>query len=121
MCGPARPARRRRSEKAGRRAASHFLHREPDELYEVAPLRRFAGLSLTRGRGPDKTTIPNFRRLPETHDLAPRMLAAVSAHPTRLGLLLRVGTMVDATIIHAPPSTKNRAHARVAEMHQSSP
>ena len=87
----------------------------------MAPLRRFAGLSLTRGRGPDKTTIPNFRRLPETHDLAPRMLAAVSAHPTRLGLLLRVGTMVDAAIIHAPPSTKNRAHARVAEMHQSSP
>ena len=87
----------------------------------MAPLRRFAELSLTRGRGPDEATIPNFRRLPETHDLALKVLAAVSAHPTRLGPLLRSGTMVDATIIHAPSSTKNRAHARAAEMHQSSP
>ncbi len=90
-----------------------------EALYEVAPLRRFAGLSLTRGSVPDETTILNFRRLLETHDLAPKVLAAVSAHLTQQGLLLRSGMIVDATIIHAPPSTKNRDHARDAEMHQA--
>ena len=79
-----------------------------EALYEVAPLRRFAGLSLTRGSVPDETTILNFRRLLETHDLAPKVLTAVSTHLTQQGLLLRSGTIVDATIIHAPSSTKNR-------------
>ena len=51
-----------------------------EALYEVAPLRRFAGLSLTRGGVPDETTILNFRRLLENHDLAPVILAAVNAH-----------------------------------------
>jgi IS5 family transposase len=59
------------------------------------------------------------RRLLETHDLAPKVLAAVSAHLTQQGLLLRSGTIVDATIIHAPSSTKSRDHARDAEMHQT--
>ena len=77
-----------------------------EALYEVAPLRRFADLSLTRGRVPDETTILNFRRLLETHDLAPRILAAVNADLSQRGLLLRQGTIVDATIIHAPPSTR---------------
>ncbi len=90
-----------------------------EALYEVAPLRRFAGLSLTRGSVPDETTILNFRRLLEQNDLAPRLLAAVNTHLTDKGLLLRQGTIVDATIIHAPPSTKNRDKARDPEMHQT--
>ena len=90
-----------------------------EALYEAAPLRRFAGLSLTRGSVPDETTILNFRRLLETYDLAPKVLAAVSTHLAQQGLLLRPGTIVDATIIHAPSSTKNRDHARDAEMHQT--
>ncbi len=90
-----------------------------EALYEVAPLRRFAGLSLARGSVPDETTILNFQRLLETRDLAPKVLAAVSAHLTQQGLLLRSGTIVDATIIHASSSTKNRDHARDAEMHQT--
>ena len=90
-----------------------------EALDEVAPLRRFAGLSLTRGSVPDETTILNFRRLLETHDLASKVLAAVSTHLTQQGLLLRSDTIVDATIIHAPSSTKNRDHARDAEMHQT--
>lgn len=53
-----------------------------EALYEVAPLRRFAGLSLTRGSVPDETTILNFRRLLETHALASALLAAVNAHLT---------------------------------------
>lgn len=90
-----------------------------EALYEVAPLRRFAGLSLTRGSVPDETTILNFRRLLERHELAPKLFAAVNAHLTDRGLLLREGTIVDATIIHAPPSTKNKDKARDPEMHQT--
>lgn len=90
-----------------------------EALYEVAPLHRFAGLSLTRGNIPDETTILNFRRLVETHGLAPKVLAAVNAHLSKHQLLLRTGTIVDATIIHAPSSTKNRDRARDADMHQT--
>ena len=90
-----------------------------EALYEVAPLRRFAGLSLTRGSVPDETTILNFRRLLETHDLAPAILATVNAHLSDQGLLLRQGTIVDATIIHAPSSTKNESKARDPEMHST--
>lgn len=90
-----------------------------ESLYEVAPLRRFAGLSLTRGSVPDETTILNFRRLPETHALASALLAAVNAHLTDKGLLLKQGTIVDATIIHAPSSTKNKDKTRDPEMHQT--
>jgi IS5 family transposase len=90
-----------------------------EALYEVAPLRRFAGLSLTRGSVPDETTILNFRRLLETNALAPKVLAAINTHLTDQGLLLRQGTIVDATIIHAAPSTKNDAKARDPQMHQT--
>lgn len=90
-----------------------------EALYEVAPLRRFAGLSLTRGTIPDETTILNFRRLLETHDLATKILTAVNRHLSDEGLLLRGGTIVDATIIHAPPSTKNKERTRDPEMHQT--
>ena len=90
-----------------------------EALYEVAPLRRFADLSLTRGSVPDETTILNFRRLLETHDLAPAILATVNAHLSDKGLLLRQGTIVDATIIHAPSSTKNESKARDPEMHST--
>lgn len=90
-----------------------------EALYEVAPLRRFAGLSLTRGSVPDETTLLNFRRLLETHDLAPAILATVNAHLSDKGLLLRQGTIVDATIIHAPSSTKNQSKARDPEMHST--
>lgn len=90
-----------------------------EALYEVAPLRRFAGLSLSRGSVPDETTILHFRHLLEAHEVAPKILAAVNDYLTRQGLLLREGTIVDATIIHAPPSTKNRDKARDPEMHQT--
>jgi len=90
-----------------------------EALYEIAPLRRFAGLSLARGSVPDETTILNFRRLLENHGLAPKVLATINAYLSDKGLLLRQGTIVDATIIHAAPSTKNKAKARDPEMHQT--
>ncbi len=61
---------------------------------------------------PDETTILNFRRLLETHGLAARMLEAVNAHLARKGRSLRSGTIVDATLIAAPSSTRNADHAR---------
>ena len=90
-----------------------------EALYELAPLRHFAGLSLAHGSVPDETTILNFRRLLETHALAATMLATINAYLTGRGLLLRQGTIVDATIIRAPSSTKNQAKARDPDMHQT--
>jgi IS5 family transposase len=90
-----------------------------EALYEVAPLRRFAGLSLSRGSVPDETTILNFRRLLEKHDLSAKVFATVNGYLGDKGMLLREGTIVDATIIHAPPSTKNKDHKRDPDMHQT--
>jgi IS5 family transposase len=89
-----------------------------EALYEITPLRQFARLRMT-GAIPDETTLLNFRHLLEKHDLAPKIFEAVNADLTRKGLLLRRGTMVDATIIAAPSSTKNADNARDPEMHQT--
>ena len=89
-----------------------------EALYEIVPLRQFARLPLA-GALPDETTILNFRRLLETHDLAAQMFDAVNAHLQVRGLMLQKGTIVDATIIHAPSSTKNREGTRDPEMHQT--
>ena len=88
-----------------------------EALYEITPLRHFARLRMSAI--PDETTLLNFRHLLEKHDLAPKIFEAVNADLTRKGLLLRRGTMVDATIIAAPSSTKNADSARDPEMHQT--
>src|SRR6201990_360659 len=90
-----------------------------EELYEIASMRQFAGLSLARGTVPDETTILNFRHLLEQHGLAREIFDTVKAHLQTAGLLLRQGTIVDATIISAPSSTKNSTGARDPEMHQT--
>lgn len=90
-----------------------------DALYEIESMRRFAGLELNEDAIPDETTILKFRRLLEQHKLAQAMLDAVNAHLGQQQLLLRQGTIVDATIIHAPSSTKNQDKARDPEMHQT--
>ncbi|PUF01684.1 MULTISPECIES: IS5 family transposase [Gammaproteobacteria] len=89
-----------------------------EALHEIPILRRFARLGGL-DNVPDETTILNFRRLLETHGLAARMLEAVNAHLARKGQSLRSGTIVDATLIAAPSSTKNADHARDPEMHQT--
>lgn len=89
-----------------------------EALYEIVPLRQFARLPMT-GAFPDETTILNFRRLLETHELAAQMFDAVNAHLHARGLTLQKGTIVDATIIHAPSSTKNASGQRDPEMHQT--
>jgi len=79
-----------------------------DALYEIESMRRFAGLDLTDAALPDETTILKFRHLLEKHGLTAEMMNTINDHLEARGLLLKGGTMVDATIIHAPPSTKNR-------------
>ncbi len=89
-----------------------------EALYDTAVMRRFAGLSGLDAI-PDETTILNFRRLLETHDLARKLFERVNAHLARKGQSLRAGTIVDATIIAAPSSTKNKDGKRDPEMHQT--
>ncbi|WDI98843.1 IS5 family transposase [Xanthomonas campestris] len=89
-----------------------------EALHEIPTLRRFAQLGGL-DNVLDETTILNFRRLLETHGLAARMLEAVNAHLARKGQSLRSGTIVDATLIAAPSSTKNADHARDPEMRQT--
>lgn len=89
-----------------------------EALYEIAPIRQFARLTLTKPI-PDETTILNFRRLLEENELAPEILARVNALLIRKGLLLKRGSIVDATIIPAPSSTKNADGERDPEMHQT--
>jgi len=89
-----------------------------EALYEIASLRTFARLSLTEAI-PDETTILNFRHLLEENYLAEDILKLVNAHLARKGLLLKRGSIVDATIIAAPSSTKNSSGKRDPEMHQT--
>ena len=89
-----------------------------DLLYEAESVRRFCGLTLTAPL-PDETTILHFRHLLERHALGTALFETINAHLARRGLRLREGTIVDATIIEAPASTKNRARARDPEMHQA--
>ena len=88
-----------------------------EALYEMTLLRQFAGLRLERI--PDETTILNFRRLLERHELASGILAVINGYLGDRGLSLRQGTIVDATLIHAPSSTKNKDGERDPEMHQT--
>ena len=89
-----------------------------EALYEIASLRGFARLSLGEPI-PDETTILNFRHLLEEHELAEDILKLVNTHLARKGLLLKRGSIVDATIIAAPSSTKNAEGQRDPEMHQT--
>ena len=89
-----------------------------EALYEIASLRAFARLSLGEAI-PDERTILNFRHLLEANDLAEDILKTVNAYLAKKGLLLKRGSIVDATIIAAPSSTKNQEGQRDPEMHQT--
>ena len=89
-----------------------------EALYEITPMRQFAHLTLSAPI-PEDTTIMNFRHLLENHKLAPAILAVINGYLQEKGLSLRQGTIVDATIIHAPSSTKNEDGKRDPEMHQT--
>jgi IS5 family transposase len=90
-----------------------------DALYDSQALRGFAGIELTRDPVPDATTLLKFRHWLERHDLTKALFEEVGAMLEERGLLMRQGTIVDATIIAAPPSTKNQSRSRDPEMHQT--
>ena len=89
-----------------------------DMLYEVESVRRFVGLRLS-GPLPDETTILNFRHLLDKHELGTGLLEEINRHLESQGLRLQEGTIVDASIIAAPSSTKNRRKERDPEMRQT--
>lgn len=90
-----------------------------DAIYDSQAIRRFVGIDLAREAAPDATTLLKFRRLLEEKGLTDSIFNAINAHLAEKGLFLRQGTVVDATIIAAPPSTKNRSGERDPEMHQA--
>jgi IS5 family transposase len=89
-----------------------------DSLYEIESMRRFAGLRLSDNI-PDETTILNFRHFVEKHKLGRRLFDSVQEHLDEQGLKLQEGSIVDASIISAPTSTKNKQGKRDPEMHQT--
>ena len=90
-----------------------------DSLYDIESMRRFAGIELSQDAVPDETTILNFRRLLERHRLTEAIFRSVNRLLTDRRLLLKSGTLVDATIVSAPSSTKNADRQRDPEMTQT--
>ena len=90
-----------------------------DALYDSESMRRFAGIELAEDAVPDETTILRFRHLLEKHHLTEAIFAQIRSLLEQKRLLLKSGTIVDATIIAAPPSTKNAEQARDPEMQQT--
>lgn len=90
-----------------------------EALYDSASMRSFAGIDLGREAAPDETTVCKFRHLLEREGLGKRLLDTVNEHLGRQGIKIGKGTIVDATIISAPSSTKNRSGERDPEMHQT--
>jgi IS5 family transposase len=89
-----------------------------DALYESPSMRGFVGIDLGREPAPDETTVCKFRHLLERHGLGWRIFAQVNGYLEGHGLKIGTGTIVDATILHAPSSTKNKDEQRDPEMHQ---
>ena len=87
-----------------------------DMLYGIERVRRFTGISPKKV--PDETTILNFRHLLERHGLGQVLFESIKEHLSEEGLILKEGTIVDASIIEAPTSTKNRKREREPEMKQ---
>src|SRR4030042_807529 len=90
-----------------------------ESLYDSESMRRFADIDIAVDVIPDETTILNFRHLLEKYELTKKIFEKTKQYLSERGLLLHEGTIVDATIINAPSSTKNQDKARDKEMHQT--
>lgn len=90
-----------------------------EALYDSRAMRRFAGIDLGCEPVPDETTVCKFRHLLEAHDLGEKLFALINKYLQENGLKVSTGTIVDATIIDAPSSTKNKDGKRDPEMHQT--
>lgn len=90
-----------------------------EALYDSVVMRQFVGIDLGREPVPDETTVCKFRHLLEQHQLGEKILGTINLHLQARGVRITTGTIVDATILHAPTSTKNREQQRDPEMHQT--
>src|ERR1700704_519695 len=90
-----------------------------EALYDSAVMRQFVGIDFGCEPAPDETTVCKFRHLLEEHQLGEQILGQVNLHLQAQGVRITTGTIVDATILHAPTSTKNREQQRDPEMHQT--
>jgi IS5 family transposase len=90
-----------------------------DALYDSLAIRRFVGLDLGQSAAPDETTLCRFRHLLERNELGKALFEYVLEHLESCGIKVGKGTIVDATLISAPPSTKNKDRARDPDMHQT--
>lgn len=90
-----------------------------DAVYDSHAMRGFLGINLASDPVPDATTLLKFRRLLEKNDLCATIFETINGHLEERGMLMREGTLVDATILNAPSSTKNKDKARDPEMHQT--
>ncbi|NHZ44527.1 IS5 family transposase [Massilia sp. CCM 8693] len=90
-----------------------------DAIYDSQAIRGFIGIDLNRESAPDATTLLKFRRLLEKNNLTRKIFDTINGHLAAQGLTMREGTIVDATLIASPPSTKNKDKKRDPEMHQS--
>ena len=90
-----------------------------DALIEVPRMRRFAGINMVRDRIPDETTILAFRHLLEKHNLGQQIFEVVKAQLKANGMAMKQGTIIDATLIAAPSTTKNEKKEKDPEMHQT--
>lgn len=90
-----------------------------EALYDSRSMRRFVGIDLGREPAPDETTVCKFRHLLEAHNLGDRLFELINEYLQENGLKVSTGTIVDATIIDAPSSTKNKDKIRDPEMHQT--
>jgi IS5 family transposase len=90
-----------------------------EALYDSRSMRQFVGIDLGKEPVPDETTVCKFRHLMEAHELGERLFEAIAEHLEHFGMKVTTGTIVDATIISAPTSTKNRDKQRDPEMHQA--
>jgi IS5 family transposase len=90
-----------------------------DAIYDSQAMRGFARIDLAAAGVPDATTLLKFRRLLETNDLCKGIFKAINTDLATRGLMMRAGTLVDATLLAAPPSTKNKEKKRDPEMHQT--
>src|SRR6202021_3340521 len=90
-----------------------------EALYDSATLRQFVGIDLGAEPVPDETTVCKFRHLLEAHNLGEEIWGAVNLHLQAKGVRITTGTIVDATLIHAPSSTKNHEQKRDPEMNKT--
>lgn len=90
-----------------------------DAIYDSQAIRGFVGIDLNRESAPDATTLLKFRHMLEANGITRQIFDTINGHLAEKGLMMREGTIVDATLIAAPPSTKNKDGERDPEMHQS--